>query len=74
VETWFPENDPEGVAFEYEVSGVNRCVPATSTVYVAGAAARINGNTARSMAITASRFSSNMARGRSIRLLRTSHA
>jgi hypothetical protein len=41
-------------------SGVNRCVPATSTVCVAGAAAGISGNTSRSMAITASRFSSNM--------------
>ena len=23
AETWFEENDPEGVAFEYEVPGVN---------------------------------------------------
>jgi hypothetical protein len=24
AEIWFKENDPEGVAFEYEVLGVNR--------------------------------------------------
>jgi hypothetical protein len=35
AETWFAENDPERVAFKYDVSGVNRSVPATSTVYVA---------------------------------------
>ncbi|MEH2608750.1 hypothetical protein [Bradyrhizobium sp. AZCC 1693] len=31
AEKWFEENDPEGVAFEYEGSGVNGCLPITTS-------------------------------------------